>query len=188
MKKLIPSLAAFLLLSLAGPSTSLAQLQPILLPVPVYNQANPAWAKDKLGSSTSVTIGQQGCAVTCYAMMVSYYHQMSFTPGAANRFLRNNGGFSQGTLLNWPVGGRLAGLNYNRRNFRSTQEAISVLATFLAYGKPVTVEVRRNGRQHFVAVVGWNGRDFIANDPDGGRRINLFAKYGTPLGTRALVR
>lgn len=179
------ALAAILLPGLASESMAQSSIQ---LGVPAFNQGNTAWNRELLGYSSRVTIGQQGCAVTCYAMLVSYDAQMTYTPAAANFALKRAGGFANQTLLNWDVGARLIGMRFQRRDFRSAQEASGVLHSYLSYGLPVITEVRRNGGQHFVIVTGYDARrrDFVANDPAGGRPIWLFGTYGGPVGIRGM--
>lgn len=179
------ALAAVLLPGLASECRAQSSIQ---LGVPAYSQGNSAWGRQLLGYSSRVTIGQQGCAVTCYAMFVSYAAQMTYTPAVANNTLKRHNGFSSQTLLNWDVGASFIGRRFQRRDFRSTQEAVNVLYSYLSYGLPVITEVRRNGGQHFVIVTGFDSRrrDFIANDPDGGRQILLFGRYGAPVGIRGM--
>ena len=179
------ALAAMLL---PGLSSECEAQSSIRLNVPAYNQGTPAWSRQLLGTGTIATLGSDGCAVTCYAMLVSYDARMTVTPDAMNKFLKTRRGFDNKTSLNFAVGASLLGMRLERRNFRSYQEASNVLNAYLRYDRPVITEVRRNGGPHFVIVIGYDPlrRDFLAIDPSGGRLIWLGSTYGRPVGIRGI--
>ena len=50
------------------------------------SQRDPRWASEKLGFDTTVTIGTDGCTLTCLTMLVNGYG-FSETPSTMNRKL-----------------------------------------------------------------------------------------------------
>jgi len=67
------------------------------------SQRDPRWANELLGFDNTVTIGTDGCTLTCLTMLVNGYG-FSETPSTLNRKLKDMGsgvGFL-GSLIVWP--------------------------------------------------------------------------------------
>jgi len=61
------------------------------------SQRDPRWVNEKLGFDSTVTIGTDGCTLTCLTMLVNGYG-FSETPSTMNRKLKDMGsgvGFSR---------------------------------------------------------------------------------------------
>lgn len=70
-----------------------------------YSQRDSRWSQQKLGTST-LTIGDYGCAITCIAMMARV------RPDKVNNIMVSSGAFHQNALVKWaPVSG-LFGLSF----------------------------------------------------------------------------
>jgi hypothetical protein len=69
------------------------------LPVEAMSQNDPRWKSIRLGTS-GVTIGQQGCLITCVAMVARFYGYDT-DPARLNTWLKDHNGYSNGNLFNW---------------------------------------------------------------------------------------
>lgn len=88
-----------------------------------YSQRYSVWAGTKLGNSTTITIGAQGCYLTSTAMMVATYGSQLegglTTPLSLNTWMKNHGGFGGsdgaglifGAIVNLP-GGAVSSVSY----------------------------------------------------------------------------
>lgn len=70
------------------------------------SQKNPVWKGEKLGECNE-TIGSGGCFITSLAILADK------TPSEVNQILKDNGGYSNGCLLNSDKASQLLGLEYN---------------------------------------------------------------------------
>lgn len=98
--------------------------------IKILCQRDKKWAGQKLGSCNT-TIGAEGCALTCVAMLAG------ITPDVLNK----KPIYSNGCLMNWAKASQLLGLPY-----KPTRNVV------VKY--PVVAEVRlgKNGIQHFIVV------------------------------------
>lgn len=129
--------------------------------VPYFSQCNSNWATLPLGTC-SVTICKSGCAITSVSMVFNYYGE-TFTPKTLNSWLTNNGGYNSGCYINWSKSAT-ATKNVIWKA-RIDKENFTLLKSELDQGYPVIVEVKRNDKQHFVVVTGYNGNTYYINDP-----------------------
>lgn len=133
-----------------------------VIDVPMYKQWNPSWGDDKLGP-TSEPMRNVGCTVSCVAMVFQHY-SIEATPKTLNAWLSAHDGYTPRGWLKWEKcvefsGGRVV-MEYNG------EPDSARLAASLGKGRPVIVKVMLDGGvQHWVLVVGTEGREFLVNDP-----------------------
>lgn len=132
------------------------------LKVPLYAQADPAWGSDPLGPTES-TLAQEGCAVTC-AAMVLMYHDVDTDPGRLNAFLTSHEGYTSHGWIHWFQAARMA-----PEKVRFSYEGPPSYARIdlsLRAGNPVIARIRLPNRiTHFVVIVGKEGWDYLILDP-----------------------
>jgi len=116
-----------------------------------YSQRDPAWASNRLGSTSQTvsncTIGNYGCAMTSVAMLLQQESSdaTSVTPASLNTYLTNNSGYQYSggyALIVWSVAAQMdgsAGLTYYDTN--SVDDNWTYLDTQLAAGRKVIVQV-----------------------------------------------
>jgi hypothetical protein len=152
--------------------------RPVLLVVPSFAQADTRWGGDLL-ASTQNTLGAEGCAVTCAAMVLAGYG-MDIDPGRLNAFLIENRGYTERGWIYWE-----AAALYEPGKVRHAYEDLPsyrLIDWNLLKGNPVIVRVRPPGRgTHFVLVVGKSGFDYIAQDPGAGGRQVPLRELGSPV-------
>ena len=157
---------------------------PSLLAVPTYSQKDLRWNKDRLGSS-DFTIEEKGCLITVTAAGLSYLGY-PITPKAYNRYASESGGYEiakAGKLtyanMYWKFPDKLTNGKvvraehswiYLNVGWKAKADAI------LADKRPVWAEVRLDGNQHWVLIVGKNAGDYWALDPWTGK----VGKFGYP--------
>ncbi|NOY99694.1 MAG: SH3 domain-containing protein [Chloroflexi bacterium] len=135
------------------------------------SQRDPQWKNDKLGFS-NLTIGTDGCTLTCLAMLVNGFGY-SETPRTLNKKLKGLGegnGFI-GPLIVW--GGLpllFPPIKYKNIILCRDQNApVAEIDAALAKGQPVIVEVDRSlarGLQnHWVVLYEKQGDDYLMSDP-----------------------
>ena len=136
------------------------------------SQRDPRWTNEKLGFDTSVTIGTDGCTLTCLAMLVNGYG-FSETPSTLNRKLKDMGsgvGFL-GSLIVWP------GLTqaFPKIVFhgiiicRDQPAPISDINASLDAGQPLVIEIDESPatglQNHWVVINARQGNDYLMLDP-----------------------
>jgi hypothetical protein len=132
------------------------------LPVHRFAQADPRWSDDPLGP-TQATMGAEGCAVSCSAMVLAFYGQ-DVDPGRLNAFLTLNGGFTPEGWLYWEkAADYLPGIV--RHAYEDLPSYFLIDANLLR-GNPLIVRIRLpSGITHFVVIVGKTGFDYLIQDP-----------------------
>lgn len=144
--------------------------------VPYYQQGGEApWADDKLGNKSELTIRTHGCALTAISMVLSY-QLWEIEPGVMNRWLAANGGFVDAwngndylgeVSLFWPALYKFNdSIRYHREDWHSSEADLDIIKDFLDQGIPVIAEVLYRGAPHYVVLCGYNGDNFIMNDPE----------------------
>ena len=148
----------------------------LVLPVQWFAQADPRWANDPLGPAPS-TMGEEGCAVSSAAMVLSYYGR-DIDPGRLNAFLSNNGGYTPQGWLFWEkaaeyqqrtaTGDKQQGGALVRKAYEDLP-SYYLIDSNLVRGNPVIVRVHLpNGVTHFVVIAGKAGFDYLIQDPASG--------------------
>jgi len=140
-----------------------------ILNVYQYRQNDPQWSSILLGHCNNYTIGSDGCAITCEAMLLKSYG-ININPAQYNTWLKANSGFSTGgcdlifSVIN----------NYPNCDIVYTNTATYTLARLkqeIDQGDPVIVYlVRPSGITHFIVCKGYinsglNKSDFKIWDP-----------------------
>jgi len=150
--------------------------------VPLFNQNDPAWGRQDLGTgSRNHTIGSAGCAISASAMAVSALSGQTVTPQEMDRHLDTNGGYD-GDAVRFD---RTAGAVRSNPPITATRQrnfSVSDIDRQLAQGRPVVIGVDyKNGRgtDHWMTVTGRNGDGtYNVNDPAGGRAIRMAVRDG----------
>jgi len=136
------------------------------------SQRDPRWANELLGFDTTVTIGTDGCTLTCLTMLVNGYG-FSETPSTLNRKLKDMGsgvGFL-GSLIVWP-GLTQAFPKIVFRNIiicRDQPAPISDINNSLDAGQPLVIEIDESPasglQNHWVVLYARQGNDYLMLDP-----------------------
>ena len=127
------------------------------LPVPLIRQADPRWKDAPLGTN-GPGIGAEGCALTCFAMVASFYGTPTTPPQANTRLAE------YAYPLEWMAGESRYGLHVLRKDsirFRDSRlhDAAYVRDTIedcLAAGYPVIIGILQvsTGVPHFIVAYG----------------------------------
>jgi len=145
---------------------------------PTYAQADARWGEERLGP-TDRTLGAEGCAVSSAAMALGHYG-VHATPGELNRFLLENGGFTEQGWIYWEaaaefVPGRVRHAYEDLPSYR-------LIDWNLWLKNPVIVRIRRPaGGTHFVLLVGKVGYEYVALDPGAGGRKVFLSELQSPV-------
>lgn len=133
------------------------------LPVAHYSQADGRWSGDALGGTAS-SLGAEGCAVTCAAMVLKY-HGFESDPGMLNGWLTANGGYTAQGWIHWEKAAELT--DGMLEHAYEAPPSYRLMDVEIFRGNPVIVRVRRPGATstHFVVIVGKSGRRYLVADP-----------------------
>jgi LysM repeat protein len=150
--------------------------------VPLFNQNDPAWGAQDLGTGrNNNTIGSAGCAISASAMAVSALSGQTVTPAEMDRHLDRNGGYS-GDAVNFGQTASAVRSNPPITATRQRNFSVSDIDRQLAQGRPVVIGVDyKNGRgtDHWMTVTGKNADGtYNVNDPAGGRAIRMAVRGG----------
>jgi hypothetical protein len=127
-----------------------------------YLQRDRRWSAEPIGGSGK-PLGAVGCTVCCLSMALTQ-HGLERTPYELNRQLKAADGYSSKGWVRWaairPVtGGKLRAEIVRHATHRDIEQA-------LAAGNPVLVKVAPPAMfQHWVLLVGRDGREFLMKDP-----------------------
>ena len=149
------------------------------------SQRDSRWASKKLGKSTSLTIGSDGCLLTCHSMLLTYFgHEC--TPDVLNEIYKGKKVFDN-ALINFYAAGTVyedfkAVEYYNCIDVPCDLKKIDDL---LAKRIPVIAFVDNvNGDKkpdHFVLIIGKSDDGhYFTNDPWTGETYYFDAKWGDP--------
>lgn len=145
-------------------------MKKLTLPI-TFSQNDTRWKNSPLG--TKGTIGSVGCLMCDATMAVSYYG-FKETPLTFNEKMTQNGGYDKGNLLIWSAVPRLfAGLKYSGQWSNSqalTQAQMDQIRGAIDKGYPVflqidTIPSTSGLDEHWILAVGYDGDDFIIQDP-----------------------
>jgi hypothetical protein len=144
------------------------------LNVPRFAQADPRWADDPLGPTDS-TIGGEGCAVSCAAMVLSYYG-VNVDPGVLNTFLTDNAGYTPQGWLYWEKAAAFA--PGKAKHIYEDAPSYYLIDSNLLKGNPVIIRIRlKSGITHFVVVVGKKGFRYLIQDPGSNGEKGIYPLY-----------
>ena len=134
-----------------------------VLSVPHFSQVDGRWSGDALGQTAS-SLGAEGCAVTCAAMVLRY-HGFESDPGMLNQWLGANHGYTAQGWIHWEKAAELTdGL---LEHAYEAAPSYRLMDREILAGNPVIVRVRRPGATstHFVVVIGKFHRRYLVADP-----------------------
>lgn len=146
---------------------------------PIYLQTDARWASDGLGGGLE-PLRYVGCTI-CALSMALAHHGIQMDPPTLNRTLAESDGFTRRGWVKWDALRRV------------TSEKINVLLprhptnrdidTALAAGNPVLVKVLLpSGFQHWVLLVGRDGREYLMKDSLGdGRTLQPLSSLGSDI-------
>jgi len=155
------------------------------------SQRNEKHKLKKLGTS-SVTIGNFGCLLTCHTMMLNYYGK-DFTVDSLNEFYKSHKVFDQKNLINfWEAANCFNDITADERvDCYTTSAPFEKIDKYLGEGKPIIVglgaspitpkELKYDGLiDHFVLIKGKDNDSYLINDPWTGEEYFFEGKYGDP--------
>ena len=150
-----------------------------IIDIPPLCQKDPRWKDIKLGNS-NLTIGSDGCLVTCFAMV------LGVTPAEFNARMKAVGGFT-GARIYWQMV-KKAYPNSEYLKYLEcyyTPAPLHEIDALLEQEVAVMAHVDYNPKttfidQHWVLIIGKNGDDYIINDPIDGVTGSFREKYGDP--------
>jgi len=148
------------------------------------SQRDSKWSAKKLGTS-SVSIGDYGCYLTCLSMLLKYYgHEQ--TPDVLNELFKSNGVYVQKNLVDgWAVSKVYADIKYDEHyECPDVPCDLTKIDKYLDEKKPVIAKVdfspKEGVQDHFVLIIGKENDDYFINDPWTGETYFFSAKYGEP--------
>ena len=155
----------------------------------LLSQQDPQWKQQQLGFDNSITIGTDGCALTCLTMLVNGYG-FSETPATINKKLADMGsgvGFLGGLIVWGALTQAFPKIAYQRIILCQDQPApVADIDASLAAGQPVIVQLDRSPspglQSHWVVLVSKQAEDYLMLDPwpfpvDAGP-VSLLGRYG----------
>ncbi len=133
-----------------------------------YRQNGQSWSSNQLGTCSGLTIGTDGCAITCVAMLLKT-NGVSVDPGQLNTWLTNNSGYSSGCLINWNIATNYPGSTITWSGSFSPFDLPTVKNEIDA-GNPMILKTTYSTNDHFVVIKGYSGSgtntsDFLVIDP-----------------------
>ena len=138
----------------------------------ILSQQDPQWKSQQLGFDNTITIGTDGCALTCLTMLVNGYG-FSETPASLDKKLADMGpgvGFLGGLIVWGALTQAFPRIAYQRIIVCPNQPApLTDIDNSLAAGQPVVVQLDRSPapglQSHWVVLVAQNGSDYLMLDP-----------------------
>lgn len=149
-----------------------------VIAVPYFHQSDERWRHDKLGEGES-TLSQEGCAVTCAAMVLGSYG-VDTDPGRLNKQLTGNNGFEKKQLIKWESAAEVTG-DVARKAYED-DPSFKLIDEQLARSNPVIIRLNaKSGGTHFVVVVGKDGYDYLILDPSAPKDKGIYPlrEYGS---------
>lgn len=151
----------------------------LVLPIQPLWQRNPTWAKQRLGTINSTTIGSDGCVVTS-ASMLGFWYGYSLLPNQVDDFLTDNKLYSSGNLfVDTSISKLFPNVKHDKTIFcENTPAPIADIKAYIDAGHPVFVWLYNNGVRHCTLAVGYDGNQIIVNDPWMGDQVRMNARWG----------
>ncbi len=153
------------------------------------SQKDPRWKNEQLGFDNTLTIGTDGCALTCLTMLVNGYG-FSETPSTINKKLKDMGpgvGYMGGLIIWGALSRAFPRVTYQRIILCTDQPApVADINSSLDAAQPVIVQVDRSPspglQSHWVILYARQGQDYLMldpwpNPPDAGP-VTLISRYG----------
>ncbi len=149
-----------------------------------FLQNDSNWANQKLGDSDS-TLAEQGCTIADVAMVLSYLGN-EITPAILNEKLMQNKAYTENGNLLWYKLEEIYPVKYKFKRVFSAGTLESDLKDGIL---PIMrVKYGKNGLEHWVLVVGADGKDFLIMDPlNKNKTLTRLGEYGRVYAYRAIV-
>ena len=156
-----------------------------LLDVPVYAQKDPRWAQDRMGSSY-FKLEQKGCLITITAAGLTYLG-CKVDPKEYNLLASTKGGYEikkEGNVIYANMYWKFPDILTNNKIVRAEFNWIYFnqgwkpkADAILASKRPVWTEVRLNGYQHWVLIIGKANGAYWCLDPWYGDIVDMSTRY-----------
>lgn len=145
--------------------------------VPIQSQRNPLWASNILGFGPK-TIGNFGCLLTDYSMLLNYWKVTTRQVDAENPYFKARGGFAPGTSDLVSLALTKVYPQIRNEGWLSVGTAMHTKTRdYLARGIPVVAKVDFHPEtaqwdQHWVLLTGYDPQknDYLMNDPWTGKK------------------
>jgi len=124
----------------------------------VYKQCDSSWSSQQLGTC-SETICSAGCAMSSVAMILAT-KGAGKNPSSLNSWLKSNGGYSSGCLINWASVDTLGFTKYQGKETPTETE----MCNGLAAGHGLVANVHSGAHWVLLTACAGNGV-FYVNDP-----------------------
>jgi hypothetical protein len=146
---------------------------------PIYLQADPKWAGEKIGGSGE-PLRWIGCTICCLSMALAH-HGVQEDPGNLNRKLKASDGYTYRGWVKWDALRRVTAERV--RVILPQNPSHQDIDAALAEGSPVLVKVvLRSGVQHWVLLVGRDQKEYLMKDPLGdGRSLQPLSSLGSDI-------
>ena len=158
------------------------QEPPSLMAVPLYSQRDSRWANDLMGSS-GITLGAEGCLVTCTAAGLTYLGY-EIDPKEYNRLASTRGGYQSPNFMYWMFPDVITNNFIKRHEYRWISGGVGweqYADPILADKRPVWAQVDfvPGGamNQHWVLIIGKVGGVYWIFDPWYGAVSRLDERY-----------
>ena len=127
-----------------------------------YRQRDKRWAAEPIGGSGK-PLAAVGCTICCLSMALNQ-QGIDLKPAELNRELKKVNGFTSKGWLYWPAIAAITGGKVEAKIL--WHPTLSEIERALAAGDPVIVKVAPPPMiQHWVLLVGREGREFLMKDP-----------------------
>ncbi|MEM7246684.1 MAG: C39 family peptidase [Acidobacteriota bacterium] len=129
---------------------------------PFHRQGDERWGSDRIGGSNE-TLRGVGCTISCVSMGLAV-HGIETDPGALNRWLVANEGYTERGWVKWD-----SVELFTERAVRvviPSEPSHERIERALEEGNPVITKIRLwSGVQHWVLIVGRDGTEYLIKDP-----------------------
>ena len=143
----------------------------VTLAVPRFAQSDDRWGNDSL-AGTQGTMGQEGCAVSSAAMVLSFYG-LELDPGQLNQFLIAHDGYTAEGWLRWEKAADY--VPGKAKHVYEDLPSFFLIDSNLVRGNPVIIRLRLpGGVTHFVVIVGKRGFHYLIQDPGSGGEQGVY--------------
>jgi len=141
-----------------------------------FSQNDPRWKNSQLG--TKGTIGAYGCLMTDATMAACYFGKDE-TPLTVNQKMTDNKGYESGNLFVWSVFAQIFGFKFSGKFSNSNALTVAQMDQIrgaIDRGYPVflqidTIPTTSGLDEHWILAIGYDGDDFIVQDPwDGSKK------------------
>lgn len=153
---------------------------------PIYLQKDPEWANEPIGGSNE-PLAAVGCVVCSVSMGIAEFG-VDIRPDSLTRLLRRHQGFTDRGWLVWDrvfdvTDGRITVDTPNRISHQLIDAA-------LQRGRPVVARILlRDYIQHWVLIVGKDGREYLVKDPLGtGSDLRRLSTYDSQIYSVRVIR